>query len=213
MIRLARSSQAGHSPAQTQSQAAPAVPCGRRRRSSSNSRGSCRPGTWASSRPSAMGAAYPNRTDDLRITRGMLPARIRPSCTDSTGHCTDGTRRAGIIRRPGPRAGPRPKARPHPVCYMTNKLVRDCDNILYGFKGAPSARPTWRPGVVSWREPGSELSGHDDRIYRRGLAVARPQLRLRPSGGGPAGAAAAAHGCPATGRNRSRCNGTRVARH
>jgi hypothetical protein len=29
---------------------------------------------------------------------------------------------------------------------MTNKLVRDCDNILYGFKGAPSARPTWRPG-------------------------------------------------------------------
>ena len=69
VTRLARSSQAGHSPAQTRSQAASAVPCGRRRRSSSNSRSSCRPGTWASSRPSAMGAAYRNRTDDLRITR------------------------------------------------------------------------------------------------------------------------------------------------
>jgi len=29
-------------------------------------------------------------------------------CNDSTGHCIDDTRRAGIIRRPGPRTGPRP---------------------------------------------------------------------------------------------------------
>ena len=30
------------------------------------------------------GAAYRNRTDDLRITRGMLPASARATCTDST---------------------------------------------------------------------------------------------------------------------------------
>jgi len=37
----------------------------------------------------------------------MLPSSPRPSCTDSTGHCTDDTRRAGIIWRLGPRIGPR----------------------------------------------------------------------------------------------------------
>jgi hypothetical protein len=37
----------------------------------------------------------------------MLPSSRRPSCTDSTGHCTDDTRRAGIIWRLGPRIGPR----------------------------------------------------------------------------------------------------------
>src|SRR5262249_19515475 len=42
-----------------------------------------------------------------RITRGTRPGRARASCTDSTGHRTDGTRGAGIIRRPGPRTGPR----------------------------------------------------------------------------------------------------------
>jgi hypothetical protein len=54
-----------------------------------------------------LGAAYRNRTDDLRITRGTRRACARASCTDSTGHRTDGTRGAGIIRRPGPRTGPR----------------------------------------------------------------------------------------------------------
>jgi hypothetical protein len=43
------------------------------------------------------GAAYRNRTDDLRITRGTLPSRTRSSCTDSMGNGTGGTRRAGII--------------------------------------------------------------------------------------------------------------------
>ena len=42
-----------------------------------------------------------------RITRGMLAARTRSSCTDSTGHSTDDTCRAGIIRQLGPRTGPR----------------------------------------------------------------------------------------------------------
>ena len=46
-------------------------------------------------------AAYRNRTDDLRITRGPLPGRAPASCTDSTDHRTDGTRRAGTIQGPG----------------------------------------------------------------------------------------------------------------
>ena len=54
-------------------------------------------------------AAYRNRTDDLRITRGPLPGRAPASCTDSTGNRIDGTRRAWIVRRPGPRTGPRPR--------------------------------------------------------------------------------------------------------
>jgi hypothetical protein len=56
-----------------------------------------------------LGAAYRNRTDDLRITRGTRCGCARASCTDSTGDRTDGTRGAGIIRRPGPRTGPRPR--------------------------------------------------------------------------------------------------------
>jgi hypothetical protein len=62
-------------------------------------------------------AAYRNRTDGLRITRGMLLSRTRSSCTDSTGHRIDGTRGAGIIRRPGPRPGPRPRPCVPASCY------------------------------------------------------------------------------------------------
>ena len=51
-------------------------------------------------------AAYRNRTDDLRITRGTIPSRTPASCTDSTDHRTDGTRRAGTIQ--GPVSRPRP---------------------------------------------------------------------------------------------------------
>ena len=54
-------------------------------------------------------AAYRNRTDDLRITRGMRPGCAYSDCTDSTGNRTDSTRGAGIIRGTGPRTGPRPR--------------------------------------------------------------------------------------------------------
>ena len=53
-------------------------------------------------------AAYRNRTDDLRITRGTHRGCACASCTDGTGNRTGGIRGAGIIRRPGPRTGPRP---------------------------------------------------------------------------------------------------------
>ena len=57
------------------------------------------------------GAAYRNRTDDLRITRGMLPAYARATCTDGTDHRTDGTHDAGIIRHAVPRTVPRSRRR------------------------------------------------------------------------------------------------------
>ena len=44
-----------------------------------------------------------------RITRDAILGRAHASCTDSTGHRSDGTRRAGITWRPGPRAGPHPR--------------------------------------------------------------------------------------------------------
>ena len=57
----------------------------------------------------ATGGAGGARTHDRRIMRSMLPRSARASCADGTEHRTDGTRRAGIIWRPGPRTGPRPR--------------------------------------------------------------------------------------------------------
>jgi hypothetical protein len=58
------------------------------------------------------GAAYRNRTDDLRITRGMLPRCTTATCTTAT--CINSTKDTpgsadytGISRPFGPRTGPR----------------------------------------------------------------------------------------------------------
>ena len=53
------------------------------------------------------GAAYRNRTDDLRITRGMLPCRTAATCTNSTADSAGSTDSTGISWPLGPRAGPR----------------------------------------------------------------------------------------------------------
>jgi len=57
------------------------------------------------------------RTHDRPIMRSTASCTIRASCTDDTNHCTDGTHRAGIIWRAGPRTGPRPK-RPSPLVLL-----------------------------------------------------------------------------------------------
>jgi len=64
-------------------------------------------------------AAYRNRTDALRITRGPIPACKYTSCTDTTDHRTDGTRRAGTVQ--GPRSTPAPLRRAvlFTVCNVT----------------------------------------------------------------------------------------------
>jgi hypothetical protein len=54
------------------------------------------------------GAAYRNRTDDLRITRGMLRSLGPATCTDATRKCRHCTQNAGISRYPVPRPVPRP---------------------------------------------------------------------------------------------------------
>ena len=58
------------------------------------------------------GAAYRNRTDDLRITRGMLPCIDGMTCTDSTPDSTSSADCTRISRPPVPRPVPRPSRRP-----------------------------------------------------------------------------------------------------
>ena len=77
-----------------------------------------------------LGAAYRNRTDDLRITRGLRPGRPGASCTDSTDHRTDGTHGAGNIRSLGPRTGPRPGphlALPVTLCNDAKSVTQACE--------------------------------------------------------------------------------------
>ena len=45
---------------------------------------------------------------DRRIMRTTAPSTMSASCTDDTDNRTDGTHRAGITWRAGPRTGPRP---------------------------------------------------------------------------------------------------------
>ena len=53
------------------------------------------------------GAAYRNRTDDLRITRGLLPRSYYMTCTDSTANGSDDPDCTGISLHPVPRPVPR----------------------------------------------------------------------------------------------------------
>jgi hypothetical protein len=82
-------------------------------------------------------AASGSLTPDHRITRGTLPACARATCTDGTGQRTDGTRGAGIIRRPGPRLGPHPRP-----CALAILLL----NVLTGHLRA------WCP-AARWHRP------------------------------------------------------------
>jgi hypothetical protein len=72
-------------------------------------------------------AAYRNRTDDLRITRATIPSCTHASCTDSTGNRTDGTGGAGIIRRPGPRTGPRRRPCVPAILLLCVNVADDID--------------------------------------------------------------------------------------
>ena len=56
-----------------------------------------------SERASELGAAYRNRTDDLCITRGLLPRSDSVTCTDSTMDRTRSSDCTGIWQPPVPR--------------------------------------------------------------------------------------------------------------
>jgi hypothetical protein len=43
-----------------------------------------------------LGAALGNRTQDLRITRGMLSGFVRATCTDATRRCCHDTQCTGV---------------------------------------------------------------------------------------------------------------------
>jgi hypothetical protein len=99
----------------------------------------------------------------------MLPSRTRPSCTDSTGHCTDDTRRAGIIWRIGPLSTPALVAR-------VTELVeagRTNQEIAYALnaKGIPTAQADSR---FTGGQVRTLISQHNIRGQRKG----RPALLI-----------------------------------
>ena len=69
-------------------------------------------------------AAYRNRTDVLRITRGPIPGRMHAMSTDTTDHRADGTRLAGTIQGSVPRAVPRPRPCVAPSCSLCVTSLR-----------------------------------------------------------------------------------------
>ena len=90
----------------------------------------------------------------------VLPARARASCTDSTGNRMDGTRGAGIIRRPGPRTGPRSSPVPPVILLLCVNVADDMDALgsatstgrsdlpaTIGGRRAAANRAEWRFGV------------------------------------------------------------------
>ena len=87
-------------------------------------------------------AAYRNRTDDLRITRGTIPGHAPASCADSTEHRTDGTRRAGIIQGPVPRTVPRPRPCVTPSCSLCVMSLRHSHQDSQHAADARSVMPT-----------------------------------------------------------------------
>ena len=66
------------------------------------------------------GAAYRNRTDDLRITRGPFPRSHSMTCTDSTTNGSDGPDCTGITRHPVPRPVPRLSHRPRLAAVVSS---------------------------------------------------------------------------------------------
>ena len=105
-------------------------------------------------------AAYRNRTDDLRITRGKIRSRASASCSDSTGLRIDGTRGAGTIRRPGPQTGPRWRSLRPFILLLCVMSLRACIRAREpAVKGLTVFRPlshvAWPAGYAAgfWTSP------------------------------------------------------------
>src|SRR6266704_7008396 len=68
-------------------------------------------------------AAYRNRTDDLRITRGKVPRFRSLTCTDSTADRTRGADCTGISQLPVPRPVPRLSHRPQVATVVSSRTL------------------------------------------------------------------------------------------
>jgi hypothetical protein len=98
------------------------------------------------------GAAYRNRTDDLRITRGPLSCTDGMTCTDSTPDGTHSADCTGISLRPVPRLVPRPSRRP--------SLPAGNISASFASRGAmPSVRPGVPPSARGREDCGPSASG------------------------------------------------------
>ena len=76
-----------------------------------------------SERACELGAAYRNRTDDLRVTRGPVPRSRRLTCTDSTADRTGSAGSTGISRLPVPRPVPRLSHRPQVATVVSSRTL------------------------------------------------------------------------------------------
>ena len=95
-------------------------------------------------------AAYRNRTDDLRITRGPIPGRMHAMSTDTTDHRADGTRLAGTIQGSVPRAVPRPRPCVAPSCSLCVTSLRALPHAPMSMSrrnGATGYRPLPHAGL------------------------------------------------------------------
>jgi hypothetical protein len=68
-------------------------------------------------------AAYRNRTDDLRITRGKVSRSRSMTCTDSTADRTRSADCTGISRLPVPRPVPRLSHRPQVATVVSSRTL------------------------------------------------------------------------------------------
>jgi len=108
------------------------------------------------------------RTHDRRIMRSTASCTIRASCTDGTGYRIDGSRCAGIIRRAGPRTGPRVAAQAMP--HDRNPALHD-QHPPCGPQGHPARRrgdgsSAWH-GPIGRRRRNSESGAATDRRQGR----------------------------------------------
>src|SRR5215469_15786692 len=79
-------------------------------------------------------AAHRNRTDDLRITRGMVACNTDATCADSTARCTDGTLCPGLLPLSVPRGVPHPQRDRghHPADWRGGLAEARLDPVLSG---------------------------------------------------------------------------------
>jgi len=107
----------------------------------SSSPATARSGRWGRLPPSGLGTGERVRTAGLPFTRSTVPCCTCAACTYSTGYRADGTCCAGIIRRAGPRTGPRRIRRPVTECNIAAGSPGVLPRARSAAWSGPSARP------------------------------------------------------------------------
>jgi hypothetical protein len=96
----------------------------------------------------AAGGAGGTRTHARRIMRSTPPCTTRASCTDDTEYRTDGTHRAGIIRRAIPRTIPRPTTASATQRYHARSELRHPERLTTAARPVVRAHRTGSPAAL-----------------------------------------------------------------